>query len=253
MPAYRLVVEYDGTDFAGFQFQPAIRTVAGELEPALGRLFDAPVKVGSAGRTDAGVHATGQVIGFSNPRLFPIERLVRALNAHLPPDVSARHAAIVPDGFSARFDALERRYAYRVLNRTAPSAVARRYAHHVWQPMDLDRARSAAAALIGEHDFAAFCGVLPERGGTVRTLHEIRFDRAGAFVEFRFAGAGFLHRMVRILSGTLIEVATGRREPDDVARVLDSRDRRRAGYTAPACGLALTGVRYPDFDSETVR
>jgi tRNA pseudouridine38-40 synthase len=253
LPTYRLVVEYDGTDFAGFQFQATARTVAGELEAALAHLFAGPVKIGAAGRTDAGVHASGQVIGFRNERVFPIERMVRALNANLPPDVSARIAEIVPDGFSPRFDALERRYTYRILNRPATSALLRRYVHHVWQPMDLALANEAAQALIGQHDFIAFCGVLPERGGTVRTVYSIELVSAGEFVELHIAGLGFLHRMVRIITGTLIEVATGRRAVEDVARILAQRDRRQAGYTAPACGLTLVGVRYPDFDSEFAR
>lgn len=245
-----MVVEYDGTDFAGLQFQPELRTVAGELERALSALFDEPVKIVAAGRTDAGVHASGQVVSFTSARAFPVDRLPYALNATLPNDLSTRHAAIVADGFSARFDALERTYVYRILNRTFPSAVSARFAHHVWQPLDLDRARRAAADLVGQHDFAAFCGVRPENGGTtVRTVHGVDLHRTGELVEIRVAGLGFLHRMVRIMVGTLIEVGTGRR-PADVPRILATGDRRQAGYTAPACGLALVGVRYAGFDSE---
>lgn len=219
------------------------------MQRALSTLLDEPVRVSAAGRTDAGVHATGQVISFASPRLFPIDRLPFALNATLPPDVSVRYADVVDDGFSARFDALARTYEYRILNRTQPSAVLRRFAHHVWRPLDLALAVRAAGDVVGEHDFVAFCGTLPERGGTVRTLRDVTVRRTGDLVELRFAGAGFLHRMVRILSGTLIEIATGRRPPDDLPRILASRDRREAGYTAPACGLSLVGVRYPDLDS----
>jgi tRNA pseudouridine38-40 synthase len=250
MPTYRVVVEYDGTLFSGLQFQPVERTVAGELQRALSRLFAEPVAISSAGRTDAGVHATGQVISFTSARAFPVERLALALNANLPPDVSARDAAIVADGFSARFDATARIYEYRILNRADPSALARRYAHHVYHRIDLDVMRAAAADLIGQHDFVAFCGVLPERGGTVRTIHTIDITRTGDNVIVRITGLGFLHRMVRIAVGTLIEIATGRRAADDIPAILASRDRRRAGYTAPATGLTLVGVRYPGFDSE---
>jgi tRNA pseudouridine38-40 synthase len=233
------------------QFQPAQRTVAGELENALATLFDERLKITAAGRTDAGVHATGQVISFASERVFPIGRLAYALNANLPSDLSARYADVVPDGFSARFDATARAYVYRILNRPMPSAVAARFAHHVWQPIDVDLMRRAATDLIGEHDFAAFCGVRPERGGTVRVVHAIDVRSAGDTVELRVEGGGFLHRMVRNIVGTLVEIASGRRRVDDIPRILASGDRRDAGYTAPACGLTLVGVRYPDFDAET--
>lgn len=227
-----------------------MRTVAGELERVLSALFAEPVAISAAGRTDAGVHASGQVISFRSAREFPRGRLALALNGNLPRDVSVRHAGVVDDGFSARFDALARTYEYRILNRALPSALERRFAHHVHRPLDLDRARHAAAALVGEHDFVAFCGVLPERGGTVRQIHSIGIERRGDVVTLRLTGSGFLHRMVRIAVGTLVEIAAGRRDPDDVPAIIASRDRKRAGYTAPACGLALVGVRYGEFDSE---
>jgi tRNA pseudouridine38-40 synthase len=250
VPTYRAVVEYDGTDFCGLQFQTAVRTVAGEIERALSTIFAEPVKISAAGRTDAGVHASGQVISFRSERPFPEGRLALALNANLPADVSVRAAGIVPDGFSARFDAQERVYEYRILNRPQPSALDRRFAHHVHRPFDVVLARGAALDLLGEHDFVAFCGVAPERGGTVRTVHSLEIERAGDRIRLRIAGRGFLHRMVRISVGTLVEIATGRRDPADIPAILASMDRRRAGYTAPAAGLCLVGVRYPDFDSE---
>jgi len=250
MPTYRVVVEYDGTLFSGLQFQPEERTVAGELQRALRLLFAEPVAISAAGRTDAGVHAAGQVISFKSGRTFPIGRLALALNANLPADVTVRDAAIVDEGFSARFDATARVYEYRILNRAVPSALTRRYAHHVYHRLDLDRMRIAARDLIGQHDFVAFCGVLPARGGTVRTVHAVDIARAGDDVIVRIVGLGFLHRMVRIAVGTLIEIASGRRAVDDIPAIIASRDRRRAGYTAPAAGLTLVGVRYPDFDSE---
>jgi len=198
------------------------------------------------------VHATGQVISFASARNFPVDRLPYALNAALPADLSARDAALVADGFSARFDALARTYVYRILNRPLPSAVAARFAHHVWRPMDIAAAQRAASDVVGEHDFAAFCGVRPEHGGTIRTVHAVELRREGSFVDIRVTGAGFLHRMVRIMVGTLVEIATERRAPDDIPRILTTGDRREAGYTAPACGLTLVGVRYAEFDSESV-
>jgi len=250
VPTYRAVVEYDGTNFCGLQFQSDVRTVAGELERVLSALFAEPVKISAAGRTDAGVHAAGQVISFRTERTFPEGRLALALNGNLPRDLSVREAAVVHDGFSARFDAEARTYEYRILNRSMPSALERRFAHHVHRPLDVALARRAAAGLIGEHDFRAFCAIVPERGSTVRQIHALEVARAGDRVVVRISGTGFLHRMVRIAVGTLIEIATGRRDPDDIPGILASKDRKRAGYTAPAAGLSLAGVRYPGFDSE---
>jgi tRNA pseudouridine38-40 synthase len=246
---YRVVVEYDGTDFSGFQFQPELRTVAGELESALARLFAQPVKVTVAGRTDAGVHASAQVISFVSHDAFPIDKLSIALNTSLPADLSARDALRVEPGFSARNSALERCYTYAVVNRRDPSAMLRRFAHHEYRALDFARMRAAAAHLIGEHDFVTFCGYLPDRGGTVRTLHAIEIESEGDLVRFHLRGGGFLHRMVRIIVGTLLEVGAGRREPEEVAAMLAARDRRMAGPTAPAAGLVLADVVYPGFRS----
>ena len=250
MPTYRAVVEYDGTDFCGLQFQPEVRTVAAELERVLSALFVETVKISAAGRTDAGVHASGQVVSFRTGRAFPEGRLALALNGNLPHDASVRDVAVVPDGFSARFDAEARTYEYRIINRPLPSALDRRFAHHVHRAFDVALARRASAALLGEHDFVALCAILPARGGTVRQIHAIDVDRTGDRIVVRISGSGFLHRMVRITVGTLVEIATGRRDPGDIPRILASKDRKQAGYTAPACGLSLIGVRYPGFDSE---
>ncbi len=249
MVTYRCVIEYDGTGFHGWQFQPALRTVCGAVEAVLAGLYDAPITLTAAGRTDTGVHATGQVVSFSSERRFPIERLALALNARLPGDISARDAAIVDDAFSARFDARERIYEYVILNRLTPSAAIARLAHHVWKPIDATRFERAAADLIGERDFAAFCGVLPTSGPTVRAVHSIRLERTGDLAVIRIVGDGFLHRMVRITVGTLLEIATGRRPVEDIPRILKSRARKEAGYTAPACGLFLCGVTYDGFRS----
>jgi tRNA pseudouridine38-40 synthase len=246
---YRCAIEYDGTDFSGWQFQPELRTVCGTLETTLSSLFDEPIKLAAAGRTDTGVHATGQVVSFRSERAFPVERLALALNANLPPDITARDAAIVADEFSARFDARLRTYEYLILNRPAPSATLRRFAHHVWQPIDRERFAHAAGHLIGEFDYIAFCGVLPERGATVRSVRSVTLDGDDELLCIRVVGDGFLHRMVRITVGTLLEIATGRRDIDDIPRIIASRDRKEAGYTAPAAGLFLAGVSYDDFDS----
>ncbi len=249
MPTYRLVVEYDGTAFHGFQFQPALRTVADTLETALARLFLAAVKLTAAGRTDAGVHATGQVVSFRAERAFPIERLVLALNANLPHDLVVREAQVVADGFSARFDARERVYDYLILNRPYPSALWRARAWQVVRPVDDARFARAALPLHGEHDFVTFCADLPDRGGTVRELRAIELERAGDLLRVTVRGNAFLHRMVRVLVGTLVAEATGAREPGFAAGALAARDRTAAGPTAPAHGLYLAGVRYAELDT----
>lgn len=227
-----------------------MRTVAGELESALSRLFAQPIKVTVAGRTDAGVHAVGQVVSFVAHDHFPVAKLSIALNTSLPADLTARDAARVENGFSARLAAVERRYRYAVLNRRDPSAVLRRFAHHEHRALDLGAMHEAAAHLVGEHDFVTFCGVIPDRGGTVRSVGAIDVDRDGEIVRIAVRGAGFLHHMVRIIVGTLLDVGAGKRSPQDVAAMLAARDRRCGGPTAPPQGLVLAGVRYPNFDSE---
>ncbi len=203
----------------------------------------------AAGRTDAGVHAVGQVVSFTAHDRFPIDRLAIALNSALPGDLSARDAVVAPPGFSARLSALERAYTYLVWNRPEPSAPARRWSHFDYRPLDLDAMRAGAEPLLGRHDFVSFCGVEPDFGGTVRTLNALEIERDGALVRLHFRGQGFLHRMVRIITGTLLEIGSGRRDAAEMPGILAACDRRSAGLTAPPQGLFLVEVRYPDFNS----
>ncbi len=226
-----------------------MRTVAFELESAFGKLLDERVRITAAGRTDAGVHASGQVVSFRTERAFPFERLTIAMNSILPHDVSVREAQVTEDEFSARFSALERTYVYVVLNSDEPSALLRRYVYQLRGALDLDRLRAAAAPLLGEHDFRSFCGMLPENGATVRRITAIDVRRQRNLVILRFSADGFLHRMVRTITGTLLEVAAGRREAESLREILEARDRQESGATAPACGLYLAGVRYANFNS----
>lgn len=246
----RAVIEYDGTNFCGLQFQPSLRTVAGEFERALGKMFAHPVKITAAGRTDAGVHATGQVVSFKTQAAFPFDRLSVALNSALPDDIGVREVAVVSDDFSARFSALERTYVYAIYNAREPSPLLARYAYHAWRTIDLDRFLEAAQNLLGEHDFRSFCGMLPETGPTIRTVNLLDARRLGPLIRVEIRADGFLHRMVRTIVGTLVECGTGRRDPADMVRVVHARDRAAAGLTAPANGLYLAGVRYKDgYDS----
>jgi tRNA pseudouridine38-40 synthase len=246
----RLTIEYDGTDFCGFQWQPAVRSVASVLEAALTRILAQPIKVTGAGRTDAGVHACGQVVSLSTMTAFPFERLAPALNSLLPPDLSVREASVVEPRFSARIAARERSYVYAVLNRRARSALTARYAAHAAEPLDLDAMRAAARVLAGEHDFRSFCGTPPEAGATVRTVRQLTVDREGELVRVGIAADGFLHHMVRAIVGTLLECGRGRRPPEQMAVILAARERSAAGVNAPACGLYFAGAKFADgYDS----
>jgi len=232
------------------QFQPAVRTVAGELERVFSQLLRHDVKITAAGRTDAGVHATGQVVSWKTRTAFPFERFALAANALLPPDVSIRDVAVTNEDFSARFSAVERAYVYAIYNAPARSALLARHAFHVWLPIDVGAFERASSALVGEHDFRSFCGVLPESGRTVRSVRELTARTCGNLLRVEIRADGFLHRMVRTIVGTLLECGIGRRDPSAISGILDAKDRRAAGITAPPHGLYLAGVRYSDgFDS----
>jgi tRNA pseudouridine38-40 synthase len=246
----RLTVEYDGTNFSGFQWQPAVRTVASVLEAALSRLLAERVKLTAAGRTDAGVHASGQVVSFCTASAFPFDRLAAALNSLLPEDLSVRETTVVERGFSARFSARERTYLYAIRNRHARSALLARYAHLVVYPLDLAAMRAAAGYLVGTHDFRSFCGTLPDGGSTLRTVARLEIEPCGELVRIAVTADGFLHHMVRAIVGTLLECGRGRRAPGELRAILAARDRSAGGVNAPACGLYLAGVRFEDgYDS----
>jgi tRNA pseudouridine38-40 synthase len=208
------------------------------------------IKVSAAGRTDAGVHACGQVVSFSTSRAFPFDRLCVALNSELPNEIGVREVAVMSSPFSARFSAIERTYVYAVFNRPQPAPLLARHAYHVWLPIDPEPLRAGAVELLGERDFRSFCGLLPESGVTIRDVRRLSVEKRGDLLRIEIAASGFLHRMVRTIVGTLIDCGTGRRRPEDLPAVLAARDRRAAGHTAPPNGLYLAGVRYDDgYDS----
>jgi tRNA pseudouridine38-40 synthase len=261
------LLAYDGTDFAGFQRQSAEkgRTVQGVVEQALERITGGPAPIVGAGRTDAGVHATGQVIGFASGARLDGDAWRRALNAHLPQDVAVRAVCGVTSEFHARKSALARRYCYRILVDPVRAPLAERYAWRVPRPLDVDTMDAAAALLLGEHDFGAF-GTSPRdqpaqgyRGHTVRTMLEARCirldlteaalatgeDAAVPRIELRFAANAFLTGMVRRLVGTLALVGEGRLSVEDFRRVLQARTKAHQGTAAPARGLCLAQVDYP--------
>lgn len=225
-----------------------MRTVAGVVEDAIAQVSGERIAITGAGRTDAGVHATGQVISFAFPRPFPPERLAIALQAHLPRDVAIRDVAEVTPEFSARHSARSRTYVYAMLNRREASALLAPFVWHVRRALGIGAMTDGAAHLVGEHDFRSFCA-LPEKGGTVRNVAALSVARAGDFVRVAITADGFLHHMVRTIVGTLVECGHGRRDPDSIKRALQARDRAAAGVNAPPQGLYLAGVRYDDYDS----
>lgn len=240
-----LLLEYDGTQFAGWQRQPQARTVQAALEEALAALTQAACRVVGAGRTDAGVHALGQVAHFSTASALPASRMGDALNAMLPDDIVVRAARETGPTFHARYDARLRVYGYAMLTRTRPSVLLRRYALHVRDPIDLETMRSAAGALVGEHDFAAFRVVGSQTASTVCVVREVRIDVMGDLSIVTVRANRFLRQMVRRMVGTLLQVGRGRLPPEEMTAILQSRDGSRAGPPAPAHGLYMTGVAYP--------
>jgi tRNA pseudouridine38-40 synthase len=239
-----LVVQYDGTAYAGFQIQPAVATVQGELERALGNLLGEEVRVAGASRTDAGVHAQGQVVTFTTENPLPLERLPRALNDRLPGDIACSQAFVVPAEFHPRYSATGKLYSYRLLNRALPSPFIGRYAWQVPGRLDLAAMREASEAVLGEHDFAAFCAAGSSVRSTVREVRRLDWQAEGESWEARIEGDGFLYRMIRIIIGTVVEVGLGRRPAAAMGAILASRERRQAGATAPSRGLHLLKVYY---------
>jgi tRNA pseudouridine38-40 synthase len=244
---YRATLEYDGTDFAGWQLQRDARTVQGELERALEKLAGVPVRPTASGRTDAGVHATGQVVHFDlESRLTSIE-LRRGLNGVLPPDVAVVDLFEAAPTFHARKDAAGKRYVYRILTRGSASPLRRRFAWHLRGPLDLDAIGRASRSLLGLHDFRAFRGTAggdPGPDDTRRKIERLDWERCGDEIHLVAEGSGFLRYMVRNLVGTLVDVGSGRRSVDSVREALASLDRTHAGPTAPAHGLCLERVWY---------
>lgn len=263
-----LLVSYDGTRYYGFQTQPGGNTIQDRLEEAIWQLTGERIRVVGSGRTDAGVHARGQVVHFHTSSRIPAERWALALNARLPEDIVVRAAAEVPESFHARHDALSKTYRYTINTRRFPDVFRRRYEYHHPRPLDLAAMREGLRHLVGEHDFTSFASIHSAAEHHVRTIFEARLevertgeeadlagrgDGAGfggdlpdgrGVVHLLLTGNGFLYNMVRIIAGTILEVGEGKRAPDEIARILAAKDRSLAGPTAPAHGLTLMEVGY---------
>jgi tRNA pseudouridine38-40 synthase len=246
MPRYRLTVEYDGGPFAGFQAQADLPTVQGEIERAILAFCGEAVRIQAAGRTDTGVHAAGQVIHVDLGRDHAPATVMNAINAHLvPAPIAVLEAQVAPADFHARFSALGRRYVYRILNRRAPPALDRGRVWLVKTPLEAARMAAAAQGLIGLHDFTTFRDAACQAKSPVKTLDMASVRRDGDEIRLTFAARSFLHRQVRSMVGSLVEVGRGRWTSGDLADALAARDRDACGPVAPAEGLCLAAVDYP--------
>lgn len=244
---YKATVAYDGTDFFGFQVQPNVRTVQGEIEKALMKINkNIPVRIHPSGRTDAGVHAVGMVFHFDFPASIPTEGIFKGMSVLLPADISIIQLKAAADDFHARYQALGKTYTYRVDNNRIRSPFNRNFVLHHPYKMDVEKAQEALNVIVGTHDFTSFCSVKTDVEDKVRTIYEasVKVDADTNEWVFTFTGDGFLYNMIRIIMGTVLEIADGRKEVTAMAEILAGRNREKAGKTIAAKGLRLEGVYY---------
>lgn len=242
---YKLTIQYDGTRYRGWQVQGNTdQTIQGRLEAVITRLIGTPVELHGSGRTDAGVHALGQVANVKLPSPIEPATFLQQINTYLPADIAVVALTPASDRFHARLNATSKTYCYRIWNSPIPNVMERNYSLHFPAPLDLGAMQQAATYLIGTHDFRSFCGLKRFKKSTVRTLFSVEIHQTGAALTLQFCGNGFLMRMVRILTGTLLEVGTGQRTPSSMTDLLAVQDRSAAGPAAPPHGLTLLCVTY---------
>ena len=240
----RLDICYDGTRYRGWQRLPGKDdTIQGKLETALSRILGEPIEISGSGRTDAGVHARGQVANFHCESTMPAPEILQNLRRYLPEDIGIYSCRDVSERFHARLNAKEKTYLYRIWNSEMPCVFDRRFVTVMPEELDIPAMEQAARHLLGQHDFAAFCGNAKMKKSTVRYIRDLTITRQGSEVQITVTGNGFLHNMVRILVGTLVEVGRGEREPDSIPRLFGGK-RAEAGFLAPAQGLCLMEVYY---------
>lgn len=242
---YRLLLQYDGTKLNGWQKQGNTdNTIQGKLEAILQRMYGEDVEVHGSGRTDAGVHALGQVANFHAPEQFSVSEIQTTLNAYLSKDIRVLLVEEAEERFHARLTAREKTYEYRIDNGRVANVFSRKYTMREEEPLDLEAMRRAAEYLSGTHDFKSFCANKKIKKSTVRTITSVVIEEKEGIVFLRYTGNGFLYNMVRILTGTLIEIGRGKRAPEEMETILKALDRGAAGFTAPAQGLFLVSVKY---------
>lgn len=246
MLRYALGIEYDGSRYAGWQWQPNVPSVQAALQAALSEVANHPVEVTCGGRTDAGVHARGQVVHFDSPSLREVRGWALGANTHLPRDIAVLWVHGVDADFNARYSALSRRYSYLILNRNCRPGLDHDRVCWIHQPLDEVAMHEAGQALVGQHDFSAFRAAECQSNTPIRRVERLEVSRRGEWLRIDVEANAFLHHMVRNIAGTLIEVGRERQPREWVEHVLHSRDRRAAGFTAPAAGLTLLEIRYPE-------
>lgn len=245
MKNIKVIMQYEGTRYQGWQKQENTEnTLQGKLETLLFKMTGEQVKVFASGRTDAGVHAKGQVVNFHIDTEKTPAEIMEYINFYLPEDVAVIACKEVDERFHSRLLAVEKEYEYRVMNTSVPHVFDRRYVHVVPEHLEVDAMQKAAGYLSGTHDYKAFTSNRRSKKSTVRTVKEIRIEPMGDEIRFTFHGSGFLYHMVRIMVGTLLEVGRGARKPEEMKEILESGDRARAGELVPAQGLCLVKVKY---------
>ena len=244
MKRIKIIVAYDGTNYNGWQIQPAGITIEGILNQALTELTKEPVTVIGASRTDSGVHALGNVAVFDTNTRIPPEKISYALNQRLPEDIVVQNSCEVPPDFHPRRCASRKTYEYKILNRTFPMPLNRYDSYFTYRKIDVEKMRQAARQLTGEHDFKSFCSIHAQSETTVRTIYSLDVKKEQDLITIRVTGSGFLYNMVRIIAGTLLQVGTGERIPDEMPDILQAKDRGAAGPTAPAHGLTMIGIEF---------
>ena len=246
MTTVLLTIAYDGTNYSGWQIQPNGLAVQQVVEDALEKLLKERVQVRSSGRTDAGVHARAMAASFSTSRNLPLQAFVEGTNRFLPADIAVQSARIVPDGFKPITMAHAKHYRYTIINSSVRSPLDRMYSWQVREPLDLAAMAEAASCFVGSHDFAAFRASNCVARTTIRRIDSVQITRQGDRITVDVIGGGFLKNMVRVMVGTLVDIGKGRFTPSDIGRLLQGGERKEAGCTAPACGLCLIDVVYPE-------
>ena len=244
MRRIKLVVSYDGTAYCGWQLQPNGVTIEEVLNQALSSLLKEDIQVIGASRTDSGVHAMGNVAVFDTESRIPGDKICFALNQRLPDDVRIQASEEVPLTFHPRKANCVKTYEYKILNRKIDMPLQRLYSYFCYFNLDLEKMQKAASYLIGEHDFKSFCTVRTQAEETVRTIYSLTVTKADDLITIRISGSGFLYNMVRILTGTLVEVGLGKTNPEDMPKILEAKDRSKSGATLPPRGLILVNVEY---------
>lgn len=242
---YKMILQYDGTRYNGWQRQKATdNTIQGKLEAILTKMSGQPVEIHGAGRTDAGVHARGQVAHFSLDTDFSPDQIKDYINEYLPDDIGVLRLTEASPRFHSRLNAIGKVYQYRIGKSRAANVFERKYVSVHPEQLNVERMKKASEYLLGKHDFKSFCGNARMKKSTVRTIHSIQIEETESEIRITYSGNGFLQYMIRILTGTLIEVGEGKRTPESIPELIDCLDRSQAGATAPACGLTLLEVKY---------